>query len=87
MTDVIECDWAVILPRLARAAYNAHMAEEWDDLSRDSIERTVWLQTIAAVVNEMQMIMDETLIDWTAAARRKILDELTAEGEKLGLGY
>ena len=52
-------DWATALPRIARAAHNAHMADEWDDLPENGIERAAWLQVAAAVVNEMQAMMDE----------------------------
>ncbi len=56
---MIERDWNVLLPRLARVAHNAHMADEWDDLPADGIERAIWLQTVAAVVNDLQAIMNE----------------------------
>ncbi len=52
-------DWNTALPRIAKAAHNAHMADEWDDLPPDGIERAMWLQVAAAVVNEMQEMMDE----------------------------
>ena len=55
----MERDWNAILPRLACVAHNAHMADEWDDLPEDGIERAIWLQVAAAMVNEMQAILDE----------------------------
>ena len=54
-----ERNWDVILPRLARIAYNAHMADDWDDLPLHGAERAIWLATVAAVVNEMWVIMGE----------------------------
>ena len=57
----MERGWEVLLSRLARVAHNAYMADDWDDLPADGIERAIWLQTVAAVVNEMQAIMDEWL--------------------------
>ncbi len=55
----LSMDWTTALPRLAKAAHNAHMAGEWNDLPPDGIERAAWLQVAAAVVNEMQAMMDE----------------------------
>ena len=52
-------DWTTSLPRIAKAAHNALMADEWDDLPPDGIDRAGWLQVAAAVVNEMQAMMDE----------------------------
>ena len=51
-------DWNTALPRIAKAAHNAHMADEWDDLPPDGIERAIWMQVAAAVVNEMQALAD-----------------------------
>jgi hypothetical protein len=66
---VYYCDmtWEEALPRIAKTAHNAfrrheelrRMADEWDDLPADGIERSAWLQVAAAVVNEMQAMMDE----------------------------
>ena len=56
---VIERDWAPIIERLARVMHNAHMADDWDDLPVDGIERVMWRETACAAVNEMQAIMDE----------------------------
>ena len=54
-TDMIKRE--DVLPRLARAAHNAHGdgTTEWDDLR--GIEREIWLQTAAAVLNELRVIM------------------------------
>ena len=51
--------WNPILERLAKAMHNAFMADEWDDLPTDGIEHAAWIQSAAAVVREMQAIMDE----------------------------
>jgi len=55
----IERDWTVILERLAKEMHNSHMADNWDDLPLDGIERAIWLQTAGVAVKEMQSIMDE----------------------------
>lgn len=52
-------DWNIVLERIARAAHNAHMADEWDDLPEDGIERAIWRQTAIKVVQEFQAMMDE----------------------------
>ena len=52
-------NWDAALERIAKAAHNAHMADEWNELPSHGIERAVWIQVAAAVVKEIQAMMDE----------------------------
>jgi hypothetical protein len=50
--------WEYTLDRIACAAHNALMAEEWDDLPVNGIERVSWRSVAVAVVKEMEEMID-----------------------------
>lgn len=52
-------NWDTALERIAKVTHNAHMADEWDELPPHGIERAIWIQVAAAVVKEIQIMMDE----------------------------
>jgi len=55
----MERNWNVAIERIARTAHNNFMADDFDDLPEDGIERAIWMQVGRAVVIEMQTMMDE----------------------------
>lgn len=59
---MIERNWSVVIERLAKMMHNTHMADEWDDLPPNGIERAAWVRTASAMVGEMQSIIN----DWKA---------------------
>ena len=74
--------WNPILERLAKAMHDAQtvydplMADEWDDVPNDGIEHEAWLQSAAAVVREMQAIMDEHALPRGEGGQRRSRDDL-----------
>ncbi len=52
-------DWTTVHERIAKAAHNAFMADEWDELPEGGIERAAWAQVAVAVVDEVQTMLNE----------------------------
>ncbi len=47
------------IDRVAKAAYNALMADSYDDLPVDGIEREAWRQVAVASINEIERMYEE----------------------------
>lgn len=45
--------------RVAKAAHNAFMADEWDSLREGGIERALWLQAIRSAIRAMREPTDD----------------------------
>ena len=47
--------------RIAMVAHNEFMADEWDQLPAEGIERAAWLIVADQVLREVTKIMDEAI--------------------------
>ncbi len=52
-------DWTEVHERIAKRAHNSMMADAWDDLPPNGVERAAWRKVAAAVIAEVQVMLKE----------------------------